>query len=212
MKTHESSALTHKGRIITLEGTDAVGKRTQSLLLQNWFRGRGFKVKSFSFPDYRTPIGKEIEAFLAGRRDYGAEVRHMLFAANRWEKASMIRKSQTENEIVIVNRYTESNLVYGVANGLRLDWLIALEEGIPKSDWVLVLDAPVSDLVSRRYGPKDYYEKNHDLQVRVQTLYKELGKRFGWVTIDGSGGVRSVHGSIIEVVKSKLDARPRARL
>ena len=107
-------------------------------------------------------MGRRSESFLAGKRDYGAEVRHMLFAANRWEKVPLIREFQTENEVVIVNRYTESNLAYGVANGLRLEWLVALEEGMPKSDLVIVLDAPSASLISRRRGPKDSYEKDRE--------------------------------------------------
>ena len=154
MKRPESRSLSRRGRIIAIEGIDAVGKRTQSLRLQNWFRRNGIKVTSLSFPDYETPIGREIKAFLAGKRDFQAEVRHMLFAANRWEKVSVIRESQIANEIVIVNRYTESNLVYGVANGLRLEWLAALEEGIPKSDLVIVLDAPSKAMASRRPGQR----------------------------------------------------------
>ncbi|MGA2200015.1 MAG: dTMP kinase [Nitrososphaerales archaeon] len=203
--------MNHRGRIIAIEGVDAVGKHTQSLLLETWFRNHGIKSTSLSFPDYGTPIGKEIKAFLAGRRDFPAEVRHMLFAANRWEKSSLIRKSQAECEVVIVNRYTESNLVYGVANGLHLDWLASLEEGLPKSNLVMVLEDPSKGLVSRRPGRKDSYEKDQELQVRVQTLYKELAPKFGWMIIDGSRSVRSVHNSIVEAVRANIDARPRAR-
>jgi len=212
LKTRDSASLTRGGRIISIEGVDAVGKSTQSLRLQTWFKRKGVKVSSLSFPDYETPIGREIKAFLAGKRTFQAEVRHMLFAANRWEKLAAIRESQIENEVVIVNRYTESNLVYGVANGLRLEWLAALEQGMPKSDLVMVLDAPSMALTSRRPGPKDSYEKDHEMQLRVQSLYRELAPRFGWIIVDGSRSVRGVHDSIIKVVKGSLDARLRARL
>lgn len=212
MKTRDSASLSRGGRIISIEGVDAVGKSTQSLHLQTWFKSKGVKVTSLSFPDYETPIGREIKAFLAGKRTFQAEVRHMLFAANRWEKLAAIRESQIENEVVIVNRYTESNLVYGVANGLRLEWLAALEQGLPKSDLVIVLDAPSMALTSRRPGPKDSYEKDHEMQFRVQSLYRELAPKFGWIIVDGSRSVRGVHDSIIKVVKGSLDARLRARL
>ena len=155
--------MSRMGRIIAIEGVDAVGKQTQSLLLQGWIKDQGFKVASLSFPDYETPIGREIRAFLAGRRNFQAEVRHMLFAANRWEKISQIKELQKENEALVVNRYTESNLVYGAAHGLRLEWLVALEEGIPKSNLVIVLDAPSKSLTSRRPGVKDSYEKDREI-------------------------------------------------
>lgn len=211
MKMGESRSLAHSGRIIAIEGVDAVGKQTQSVLLQSWFKDHGFKVSSFSFPDYRTPIGKEIKAFLDGRRNFQPEVRHMLFAANRWEKASQIREAQSESDAIVVNRYTESNLVYGLANGLRLDWLVWLERGLPKSDLVVVLDAPSKGLASRRPGKKDSYEKDSDLQGRVQTLYKELAPKFGWMIVDGSKSIRRVHGSIVEAVTANLDRSAGAR-
>ena len=201
--------MNRRGRIVSVEGIDAVGKSTQSLLLETWFKDHGLRVTSLSFPDYDTPIGVEIKAFLEGRREFGPEVRHMLFAANRWEKVSLIRRSQLENEVIIVNRYTESNLVYGVANGLRLGWLAALEKGIPKSDLVLVLDAPSKGLVSRRPGPKDSDETDFELQARVRTPYKELALKFGWMTIDGSKSVGGVHDSVVKAVKDNLDLRMR---
>ena len=204
--------MSRKGRIIAIEGIDAVGKHTQSLLLQTWFRDHGCRAESLSFPVYGTPIGKEIKAFLKDSQRFGAEVRHMLFAANRWEKLSLIKQLLTENEVVIVNRYTESNLAYGLANGLRLKWLVALEEGIPRSDLVVVLDPRSESLTSRRGGARDSYEKNRGLQLRVQEIYKELAPRFGWIVVDGSKTVESVHRSIVRVVKANLDAGLRAKL
>jgi dTMP kinase len=124
----------------------------------------------------------------------------MLFAANRWEKVQSIRESQAENDVVIIDRYTESNLAYGVANGLPLAWLVALEEGLPKSDLVIVLDAPLAGLKARRQGPRDSYERDLNLQARVQMSYRKLATKFGWVTVDGSRSVEAVHNSIREVV------------
>ena len=127
----------------------------------------------------------------------------MLFAANRWEKVSIIRGYQDEEKVIIVNRYTESNLVYGLANGLSISWLTALEKGIPKTDLVLVLDAPPKLLDSRR-PDKDSYEKNEDLQLRTSVLYKKLAPKFGWSVVDATRSVEEVHGSIVRVVKRRL--------
>ena len=74
-----------------------------------------------SFPDYDTPIGKEIKSFLSGRRAYPTELQHLLFAANRWEKLEDIKSCLRAGEAIVVNRYTESNLAYGRANGLDID-------------------------------------------------------------------------------------------
>ena len=155
------------GFLLAIEGVDAVGKKTQSRLLNSRFKLKHLKIKLLAFPDYATPIGKEIKAFLAGNRNYPPELIHILFAANRWEKRDELRRLLGEGNTAIVNRYTESNLVYGKANGLSLEWLANLENGLPRSDLVIVLDAPPTFLASRRSVNKDVYEADLRLQERV---------------------------------------------
>ena len=102
--------------IIVFEGGDQAGKKTQSTLLEKKLKSAKIKTKLFSFPDYSTPIGKEIDQYLHGKRKFSPQVIHCLLAANRWEKVDEIKKAQQRNSIVIMNRYRESNLVY--------DWLM----------------------------------------------------------------------------------------
>ncbi len=49
--------------IIVIEGGDQAGKLTQSKLLEKALKKRKIKTKLFHFPDYTTPIGKEIVLF-----------------------------------------------------------------------------------------------------------------------------------------------------
>lgn len=197
--------MSESGYIIGIEGIDSVGKHTQSLLLEDWLRKNGVETVTLSFPDYETAIGKEIKAFLSGERTFLPELRHILFAANRWEKVPLINGYRKANKTIIVNRYSESNLVYGVANGLKIDWLIGLEEGVPKPDLVAVLDAPHTGLLSRRPGTKDSYENDSELQLRAQRLYRDLAPKFGWVVVDAGREIESVHDSLVEVVKEHMN-------
>jgi dTMP kinase len=201
--------LAETGYIISIEGIDAAGKKTQSSLLEGWLKGRGIRTASLSFPDYETPIGKEIHAFLSGKRDFRPELQHMLFAANRWEKAPLIEKYRKSDTVVIVNRYSESNLVYGVANGLSIDWLKNLEEGLQKSDLVIVLDARPAGLRSRRTRLMDSYERNSRLQSRAQSLYRKFAPKFGWKVVDAVGDIEDIHKDIVKIVKESLDRRRR---
>jgi dTMP kinase len=201
-----------RGFIIGIEGIDAVGKHTHSLLLLSWLHREGKKTASMSFPDYDTMIGKEIRAFLSGGRNYPKELQHMLFAANRWEKSGEIESHLRSGKTILVNRYTESNLAYGVANGLDVSWLANLEKGLPKTDLVLVLDAAPHSLKARRAASSmDRYEKDHALQAGARKAYRELARKRGWTLIDAEGSVKEVQDRVVEAVGDALASTAKVR-
>jgi len=86
-----------------------------------------------------------------------------------------------------MNRYYHSNLVYGVANGLKEKWLQKLEEGLPKADLVVVLDASQSDSFSRKKSKRDRFEKNKDFSKKISQLYRRLAKKLRWMIVNASG-------------------------
>jgi dTMP kinase len=194
------------GYIVAIEGIDAVGKNTHSLLLYKWLRKNGVETVRMSFPDYDTRIGEEIKSFLSGGRRYPTELQHLLFAANRWEKLEEIKSCIRAGETIIVNRYTESNLAYGMANGLDAVWLANLEKGLPRADLVIVLDAPPRSLSWRRPGSsKDVYEKSSALQDKAQKAYRELARTHDWSLIDADGPVGDVQAKVVESVREGLE-------
>ena len=198
-----------RGLLIDVEGIDAVGKKTQSASLVSWLRSRGVSTGATSFPDYGTVIGREIRSFLAGDRPYSAEVGHMLYAVNRWEKKPDLDAKLAESDAVVVNRYSASNYAYGVARGLSLDWLVGLEEGLPKAELVLVLDAPAAELAFRRGPNKDSYERNTALQEKVREVYLDLARRMGWTVVDAGQGIRATGAAVGSAVEAAFSARGR---
>lgn len=175
-------------------------------MLRKWLSANGCKCEALDFPDYGTPIGREIKRFLLGRSDHPPQVRHMLFAANRWEKAEELIRRLDYGEVLVIDRYTESNLAYGTANGLKLRWLTNLENGLPKSDITIILDAPPDELYSRRKR-KDSYEANLKLQEQAKAAYRKLAKRFGWFLVPAIGAPTEIHASILELVVPRLRAK-----
>jgi len=200
-----------RGIFIAIEGIDAAGKRTQASILRAWFGSKGMTTNALAFPAYETTIGKEIRKFLDGSIDYPQQVRAMLYAANRWEKKAELEAVLAKTDATIVDRYTGSNLAYGVSNGLDLEWLLNLEEGLPEPDLVLLLDASPTKLVPRRGDRKDSYERNISLQEKARDAYLKLAKRFGWSVIDANGGIEETSQALIsaasELLKAKLPAK-----
>lgn len=187
-----------KGKIIVFEGIDKAGKTTQAKLLE---KRLGNKCVRIDFPDYSTPIGKEIRQFLDGKRDYPDEVKMMLLSANRWEKKTQIENIVGTGTTVIMNRYYQSNLVYGISKGLKLDWLLSLDKGMPKADLVIVIDIEPKTLVRRSKNIVDTFEKDLGLIKRVKKNYRILGKKFKWRIVQGESSVNEVHDQVLEIVR-----------
>lgn len=190
-----------KGKIIVFEGIDKAGKTTQAKLLE---KKLGRKCVRIDFPDYSTPVGKEIKQFLNGKRDYPDEVKMMLLSANRWERKDEIEKIVGKGTTVIMNRYYQSNLVYGVSKGLKLDWLLSLDKGMPKADLVMVIDIKPKTLVSRSKNVVDTFEKDLELIRRVKKNYRILANKFNWRIVEGEKSVDEVHKQILKIITKIL--------
>ncbi|MGC1709580.1 MAG: dTMP kinase [Nitrosotalea sp.] len=186
--------------IIVVEGFDQAGKKTQSKLLAKFLKTKNRKSKIFSFPDYSTPIGKEIRHYLVGKRSFPPQVIHCLLAANRWEKAKEIQDALSKNYVVIMNRYYQSNLVYGTVNGLDMKWLENLDNGLPKEDLVFLLDVNVTDSFSRKKERRDKFEENMEFAQKITGTYRKLAKQFGWHIVNASRHKQAVHQDIRQIV------------
>ena len=189
--------------IIAIEGLDQAGKKTQTDMLVKALRRIKIKTATFSFPDYSTVIGKEIKSYLYGKRKFTPEIIHFLYAANRQEKLDEIKKSSSKNSVLIMNRYYHSNLVYGIANGLKEKWLQKLEDGLPKADLVIVLDTSQSDSFSRKKSMRDKFEKDKKFSKKISQIYRRLAKKHRWKIVS-SDTKQETHKEIMKIVSRKI--------
>lgn len=194
-----------KGQIIVLEGIDKAGKGTQCKLLQNDIMKAGLNCKILDFPDYSTPIGKEIRLFLDGKRAYSREVQHMLLSINRWEKKAEIEKMIQNGTIIIMDRYYQSNIVYGLSNGLDLNWLINLDKGLPQEDIVIILEIDPGTSYKRVNHNRDLFEKNLEFLSNVKQNYQKLSQVYNWKIINGEETVEKIHIKTSSLIKEKLN-------
>ena len=190
--------------IVVIEGGDQAGKKTQTEMLARALKNQKIKTTTFSFPDYSTPIGKEIAQYLKGNRKFPPQTIHCLLAANRWEKLDKILKAREKNSVLIMNRYYQSNLVYGLANGMKQDWLENLDKGLPKADLVILLDVSQKEAFTRKKTNRDKFEKNRDFLRKISKIYKETAKKKRWKTIDASQPKEKIHQEILKIFSKKI--------
>jgi len=192
------------GRIIVIEGLDKSGKTTQSNLLFNYLNKKEpDNVVLMSFPDYSTRIGNEIRAFLDGRVSYNNETKHILLAANRWEKKQDIENFLNKGKTVIMNRYYQSNLAYGLANGLQIEWLENLDNGLPKEEITIILDVlpevSIRRVESNNFTP-DEFERNSEFLFKARNEYLRLAKTLNWKVLSSDVPQSILFNSIIKIL------------
>ncbi len=190
--------------IIVIEGGDQAGKKTQTALLAKALKKRKIKTTTFSFPDYKTPIGKEIAKYLNGKRKFPPQVIHCLLAANRWEKLNEILEAKSKNSVLIMNRYYQSNLIYGLANGMKREWLENLDAGLPKADLIILLDVTQRESFSRKKTNRDKFEKNGEFLRKISKTYRTIAKKEHWTIINASKPKHEVHKDILKVFTKKI--------
>ena len=194
--------LLRKGKFIVIEGIDQSGKKTQSILLRNRLKKKGYKVGYISFPKYNTSIGKLVKKCLHDD-SFSLEISHILLSANRWESEKEIRYKLENMDFVICNRYCDSNIAYGLANGLKKEWLENLDLGLPKSDLTILIDIPIIESVLRKSENRDRYEKDRKFLNNVKSRYKKLATMNKWSRIKGNKSKEEVSKEIWNLIVNK---------
>ncbi len=210
------------GRLLVIDGTDGVGKQTQTALLVDNLTARGLKVGTIDFPAYdRTLSGREVRAYLRG--EFGditgvhPKLVSYLFAADRFEEKDHLLELLSENDIVIADRYATSSIVYQstqVPNEERAafrEWCAALNYevfGIPKEDAGILLSLPVENSVAlmraRSTGEKDIFEENTAFLTDVFNEYHALVERsdhWSVVRCEEGEGIRTREAIAEEVLR-----------
>ncbi|MHA2497395.1 MAG: dTMP kinase [Candidatus Hodarchaeales archaeon] len=194
--------------LIAFEGIDGSGKTVQSLALKTKLEERGLSCSLFSFPAYEMEVGQLIFDHLHDKNQafaWNPRVISILYATNRMELRSKIVNALAENQIVICNRYTHSNVAFQGAKVNRQDqvefiqWIEKLEFEIfelPRPDIVIFLNLAPSQTVQFIAAKKDkteqgadQYERNHEFLERVYETYLGISKsRDNWIPIECSSG------------------------
>ena len=102
-----------------------------------------------------------------------------------------------------MNRYYHSNLVYGIANGLKEKWLQKLEDSLPKADLVIVLEASQNVSFSRKKLRRDKFEKSKKFSTKISQIYRRLAKKHRWKVVS-SNTKQETHREIMKIISKKI--------
>ncbi|MCZ6848512.1 MAG: dTMP kinase [Alphaproteobacteria bacterium] len=188
-----------RGKFITLEGGEGVGKSTQSKRLAEFLEDRGITVMLTREPG-GSDGGEQIRRLLVsgapGRWTPLTEA--FLYAAARADHvAHLIEPALAEGRWVISDRFTDSTLAYqGFGHGLPLDavtQLNALAAGELKPDLTFILDVPVGDGLARARARTDDRDEaaREDRYERMDEIFHQRVAE-GYLTIARSEPERCI--------------------
>jgi dTMP kinase len=202
-----------RGRFITLEGGEGVGKSTQARRLAAALRERGLDVVETREPGGSAGAEAIRHLLLEGAVDrWTSSAEALLFAAARADHvARLIRPALERGQWIVCDRFLDSSLAYqGGADGIGRDDLLALHRigsGGLLPDRTLLLALPEADALTRarsrdRDGGDRFGARDPGYHAAVARAFAALAvnwpERFR--PIDASGPADTVTARLLDAV------------
>ena len=197
-----------RGRFITLEGIEGVGKSTNAAFVAELIKANGHRVVMT-----REPGGTALAEGIRGLLLHGEAIPPiaellMMFAARASHLESIIEPALNRGEWVICDRFTDASYAYqGGGRGLPIEWISTLEswiQGPLRPDLVIVLDADVEVALARakaRRNPADRFEKEAvDFYRRVREVYLTRARQPNYVIVDADQPLRMVRQALRKTI------------
>jgi len=202
--------VTSRGRFISLEGGEGVGKSTQVKALAEALRDGGLDVVTTREPGGSPGAEAIRELLLSGSEErWGPQAEALLFAAARADHvAKTIRPELEAGRWVLSDRFIDSSLAYqGGAGGLGIEQVRAINafgigDGFPDRTLVLTLEDGAERARARDRDGSDR------IGGRSEDYHRKVEAAFHIIAAENPQRVRLVDasGTAEEVTRRLLDA------
>ena len=199
-----------RGRFITLDGSEGVGKTTQLAHLRAWLTDRHIP-HYFTREPGGTALGEKLRAlFLDPNTQISADSELLLILAARNEHlVQEIRPRLARGEWVISDRYNDATYAYqGAARGISPARIAALEAWLPsylEPDLRLILgvdaQTAAARIASRGHTPDRMEQENAAFFAAVNAGFRERARAANACWIDSSGSPEDVFAHIRAAVE-----------
>jgi dTMP kinase len=220
-----------RGKFITFEGLDGVGKSTQLERLAGKLRNQGIPVVVTREPG-GTVAGEKIRQLLLDKRTSGlapmAELA-LMFASRAQHIQEIILPGLGAGQIVLCDRFTDSSEAYQ-GGGRKLGSKPVLELhrvlcGDMKPDLTVLMDSEVAASVERARRRNQarsnsessdegrFERENRAFFTRVRNAYLEIAKREPdrVFVVDARGTPETTHAKILQIISKKLGLETASR-
>lgn len=206
-----------RGKFITIEGTEGVGKSTNLAFVRAWLEAQNIEVVVTREPG-GTPLAEEIRALLLAKRDEPVDETAellLVFAARAQHIAQVIKPALARGAWVLSDRFTDATYAYqGGGRGLSTQTIAQLEvlvQGELRPDLTLILDIDVELGLNRarQRGELDRFESEAvTFFERVRTAYRARASESPnrYAVVDAGQELAAVQADIEVVLNNLLSA------
>ena len=204
-----------RGKFITIEGTEGVGKTTNIAFIKQWLDDNGISFINTREPG-GTPLAEEIRQVRLSNRDEKvcskAELL-MMFAGRAQHIDQVIEPQLAQGNWVLCDRFTDATYAYqGAGREMGDDLIQSLEtmvQGDMRPDLTLVLDVPVElglERAGKRSEPDRFELEKTDFFNRVRQAYLSMATNNPqrYKIIDASQTLEHVQLQIADTLNSFL--------
>jgi len=204
-----------RGKFLTIEGTEGVGKSTNLAFVRDWLQAQGIEVVVTREPG-GTPLAEEIRSLLLARREETVDETTellMVFAARAQHIAQVIKPALARGTWVLSDRFTDATYAYqGGGRGLNCATIAQLEnlvQGDLRPDLTLILDIDVQLGLerARQRGELDRFESetiNFFERVRSAYCARSIESPERYALIDAGQALPAVQDDIRKNLEALL--------
>ena len=203
-----------KGKFITLEGCEGVGKSRQIKFLEDYLKKNSIEYYLTREPG-GTPVSEQIRNVILDGKNVSMtdECEALLYAAARVQLLKENVKPRLDRgELVLCDRYIDSSFAYqGYGRGLGVEFVEKINDYAIKNfmpDYTLFLNLP-PELAFKRKGGADKSDRLElsgiEFHNKVYEGYLALAEKYKdrFIVIDASGEKEETHAKIIKALKDK---------
>ncbi len=210
-----------RGRFITLEGIEGVGKSTHLQFIRKYLKRAGIPAVITREPG-GTLIAEAIRKVLLS--PHKETITHqtellLMFAGRSQHIVNVIEPALEAGEWVICDRFTEATYAYqGSGRGVPMAEIAALEtwvQGNLRPDHIFLFDAPVRLALQRAKGrgnPDRFESEREDFFKRVRKGYLQRAKQLEDVykIIDARLPLKKVQNQVTKILEGLVSGQRAA--
>jgi dTMP kinase len=211
------------GRLLVLEGTDGVGRSTQTALLREWIENEGYAVQATGLK--RSSLASRgIKEAMKGHT-LGILTANLFYATDMVDRLEkLIIPALRAGFVVLTDRYIYSIIARAMVRGVDPTWIRDVFGFALIPDAVFYLHADLPHLIPRVLNARgfdywesgmdflphrDYYEAYVEYQSRLLAQFDSIAAEYDFRRIDATQSIREVFQELkTEIGNLLADMKP----